>query len=217
MMKDSQQNSMKQRFDFIGMGPAELARSRTQDKAMEKAMDRTLTDFYASVRQTADLQRHFPTDESIRSPRKLQHDHWRRIMTAEFDEGNEKAITRIGDVHAAIGLEPRWYIGGHGNVLHKEIEEMVSGRTALTKGARRELAADLSVIVRAALLDIELSTSAYLNRLDEARRKVEDQQRQNFEAIAAGLSRLAVGDHTVRVDARLNEGTKFSETRRLSA
>lgn len=87
----------------------------------------------------------------------------------------------------------------------------------MTNGARRELAADLSVIVRAALLDIELSTSSYLNRLDEARRKVEDQQRQNFEAIAAGLSRLAVGDHTVRVDARLNEGTRFSQTRRLSA
>ncbi len=211
-MTDSQQTSMKDRLDFIGMGPAEMARLRKQDKSIEHAMDRALSDFYVKVRQTPDLHKHFPTDDSTRSARKRQHDHWRRIMTAEFDEGYQKSITRIGDVHAAIGLDPRWYIGGYANVLHTLIEETVGRRRTFTSGARRNLADDLSVLVRAALLDIELSTSAYLNRLDEARRKVEDQQRQDFEAIAAALSRLAVGDHSVRIDERLNQETRFNET-----
>ncbi len=211
-MTNSRQKTMQERLDFMGMGPAEMERLRALNKVMDGVMDRALGDFYQRVRGTAELQRHFPTEESTRSPRKRQHDHWRRIMTGQFDDDYEKAITRIGDIHAAIGLEPRWYIGGYGNVLHTVIQDMAGKRGAWTRKGRQWIAQDLSVIVRAALLDIELSTSAYLKRLDEARKKVEDQQHQDFEELANALSRLATGDHSARISDRLNERTKFNET-----
>jgi hypothetical protein len=39
--------------------------------------------------------------------------HWTIIADGRFDETYEASVTKIGEVHNKLGLEPRWYVGGY--------------------------------------------------------------------------------------------------------
>ena len=76
------------------------------------------------------------------------------------------------------------------------------------KGASEDMAATLSAVVKAALLDMDLSVSIYLDELDgqfaevrAARERVQKNQEEATEAMAAALGRLAQGDLEARITA----------------
>lgn len=73
------------------------------------------------------------------------------------------------------------------------------------KGAGHKAAADkVGVFVRAALLDIQITISAYLSTVDSHIRRKEEQQKQMMDdaiaAMTAAVNRLAQGDLTCRID-----------------
>lgn len=204
--------SIQERLDFMGLGTDAQERLRRQERRIDAAMDRALDRFYKKVRSVPVLQRHFPNEDIVKSARGRQHQHWRRILKGLFDEEYAASVIRVGDTHAMIGLEPRWYIGGYGIVLDEILQEVVGEQRTWSARSRVELARDLSVVVRAALFDMEVATTAYLQRVEEARRQSEEQQKKDFDMIAAALARLAGGDLEARVDARLDERTRFNET-----
>lgn len=211
-MTQPETGTLQDRLDFLGLGTAAQERLRKQEGRIDAAMDLALEKFYQKVRTMPALQKHFPTEDMVRSARARQHQHWRRILKARFDDDYSASVLRIGDVHATIGLEPKWYIGGYGIVLDILLEHLTTARRTWNSYSRAELGRDLSVVVRAALLDIEVSTTAYLTRLDHARKTVEAQQKQDFDTIAGAMARLAEGDLSVRLAARLDEQTRFNET-----
>ena len=103
-------------------------------------------------------------------------------------------------------------IGGYGLVLDYVIRDMLGERRTWTAASRKRLADDISVLMRASLLDIDLSISTYLDQIDGRRKEVEDAQQRAFEALSGALGRLAEGDLTTRLDPELSARTRFNET-----
>lgn len=211
-MQQPEMDRMQTRLDFLGLDAKAQERLQRQERAVDAAIGKALERFYTKLRTVPELQQMFGREEVMQSARKRQHDHWRRILKATFDAEYCQSVLRIGEVHANIGLEPSWYIGAYGIVLDSVLQQLIEERRTWTKGARGELGRDISVVMRAALLDIDVSTTAYLNRLAEERTKIEQQQRRDFEMIASALDRLAGGDLSVRLDPRLDERTRFNQT-----
>lgn len=91
------------------------------------------------------------------------------FTNGRFDEDFHARVRRIGTIHARIGLEPRWYMGGYALML----EELVRSVSYALSPLRRALslfrlpnAAEASIAIsKAALFDIEISVSIYVDEV----------------------------------------------------
>lgn len=209
---------LEARLDFLKLDADAQARLQRIVAGVQESVSAALTEFYARIATIPQLRRHFADDAQSNRARSSQEQHWSRILTAEFGDDYAQSVRRIGAVHARIGLEPRWYIGGYGLVLDHIIRDLVNDRRTMTAAGRARLGDDLSTLIRAALLDIDLSISTYLEQIDSRRREVETAQHQAFEILSDALGRLSDGDLTACVDATLSEKTRFNDTvERLAA
>ncbi len=203
---------LQDRLDFLGLDAPAQARLKALAPRIAASIGPALSEFYTKIAATPVLRRYFTDNAHTERARSSQAQHWARIASGEFGADYALSVRRIGAVHARIGLEPRWYIGGYGLVLDYVIRDMLGERRTWTAASRKRLADDISVLMRASLLDIDLSISTYLDQIDGRRKEVEDAQQRAFEALSGALGRLAEGDLTTRLDPELSARTRFNET-----
>jgi methyl-accepting chemotaxis protein len=122
-------------------------------------------------------------------------------------------VQKVGKTHARIGLEPRWYIGGYATIVEHLIHAIVKahwpGLTTLRKGGAGKVAEAISCVIKAAMLDVELGISGYLETLDQKRFEAEEagqaavaQERMIVsDSVGVGLAKLAEKDLTYRLTA----------------
>lgn len=211
----SAQAELIERLDFIGLDAADRRALKATSPLVQRLIGPALDQFYAKVRQNAKLRPFFSDDQHMASAATRQAQHWDLILDAGFGPEYHRAVRSIGSVHAKIGLEPRWYIGGYGLVLEHLIEGLIDeSKTEKPKGFLRRGSADgrepelksrLTALVKAALLDMELAISVYLDNLEQRRQDAEVQLTQALDGVSVALSRLAEGDLTVQVDPTLSQ------------
>ena len=138
--------------------------------------------------------------------------HWGVISEGQFGDEYARGVRAIGETHARLGLEPRWYIGGYALVLEQLIHAAVRKQwPTLTRRTRpEEVSEALSALVKATMLDMDLAISIYLDALEAqrqeaeaARRQTEEQQTAAMTALAEALGQLADGDLTRPLSAPL--------------
>jgi methyl-accepting chemotaxis protein len=204
--------ALDERLAFLGMNDEAKARLRQLRPLLKRALDGALNAFYAKVRATPQISGFFSNDRHMEAAKSAQAAHWDVLAQADFSDSYAQAVRRIGKAHASRGLEPRWYIGGYAIVLEQIIHAVVRERwpkiLAGGKNASEDMAATLSAVVKASLLDMDLSISIYLDALDEQfavaraeRERVQKDQEEAAQAMAAALSRLAQGDLESRFTA----------------
>ena len=177
--------------DFFGIGARDLANLRRIARAVERAGPAALDRFYAKVRQTPDVAGLFKNDQMIAHARGKQLDHWRYLFSHEVNATFVEKSEQIGEIHARIGLEPRWYIGGYARVLEDMVGEIVGKGGALLGGGRS--AAVIGTLIKLALLDMTIALSAYFKAEEQTRLEVIDK-------LGTALSAVAAGDFTHRLD-----------------
>ncbi len=213
-MNISAGNELDERLAFMELADAEKETLRNLAPVVSNAIGPALELFYRKVRANPQTSHFFTDDHHAQAASGRQRRHWDTIMRAEYAASYGEAVRAIGSVHARIGLEPRWYIGGYAlvadrlvsAVIRERLPQMRAGffsRKGKTDPAPR-LAKEVGTLVKAVLLDVELAVSVYLERLDEQRRSTEAQQVVALESIAAALDRLSSGDLNVTVDAALS-------------
>jgi methyl-accepting chemotaxis protein len=204
------------RLAFFGLDAAARRRLRRLRRVIHAAMGPSLARFYTVVRANPTMRSFFSDDRQMDSAKDRQITHWDHLTEATFDAAYLKAVRKVGGIHARIGLEPRWYIGGYALILEGVTNRIVrryswSLRRFMPGGAS-SLAADIATVVKAALLDMDLSISIYLENLDGERQRLETEQRQTFEELSRALQQIGRGDLTVSVSDRLSQATSFNPT-----
>ena len=186
-------------LDMLRPDAAACARLRGMREEIARALPSALWDVYAVWRRQPELTALLGDEARIARLRHLQEGHWSALLSANFDDAQAARTFRVGDVHARHGLDPRWYIGGTALVL-----EQLVGVLARRHRARPALAEDLSALLRAVFLDMELSLRAW------QRRGEADHMRAEVLALAdliEGEVTLAVGEIALQAE-RLAEGAK---------
>ncbi len=206
-------NALAERLDFIRLTPDALQDIRGVKPIIVKELPGALDRFYESVRKTPQTLRFFSGESQITSAKNKQLAHWETISSGVLDDRYVAAVTTVGEVHAKIGLEPRWYIGGYALVLETLVEKILAARWpkggfGSKNAGSRQTAAELSALIKATLLDMDFGISVYLEALETARqeadaqrRAAEEEQNRIVATLAASLKRLAEGDLTTRIDA----------------
>nr|WP_316651965.1 methyl-accepting chemotaxis protein [uncultured Gellertiella sp.] len=202
---------LEARLSFIGLDDAARDTLRSLGPVIDASMDAALDVFYTKVRATPQTAAFFRNETMIAGAKKRQMQHWSVMTGASFDIRYVEAVSTIGATHARIGLEPRWYIGGYGLLMEQLIHAVIEKRwpSRFGRSKSRQLANEVSVMVKAAILDMDYSISVYLQILEQQRQEaeaaragIEAQQNEALSALTGALGALSQGD----LESRMPEG-----------
>ena len=201
----STDHALNQRLDFMQLDEAARADIRGLQPVIAKSIRPALEAFYAQVRAFPETRSFFSSDSHIDTAAGRQQQHWGIIASANYGEDYVRGVRAIGQVHARIGLEPRWYIGGYALLTEQLVKAVVRedwprGFVA-KKGGGDALGRKIASLIKAVLLDMDFAISIYIETLEEQRKAAEDirlaaeaRQTQAVGALGRALARLAAGD-----------------------
>ncbi|WP_275690680.1 globin-coupled sensor protein [Gluconacetobacter azotocaptans] len=209
-------DDIKQRREFMDLTDDSLQTLRSMQALIDRELPIALESFYRQVRKTPETRKFFSSEMQMQHAKGAQSNHWRNISAANFGEEYSAQVREIGAVHARIGLEPRWYIGGYAVVLdhliHAIVEELLPKRGLFSGGSTvsaKKLGDTIGSLCKAVLLDIDLALSVYYPDVTEkAVRATRDdaiEKEQNLVSRSFGsvISQIAEGDLTGRVHGNL--------------
>jgi methyl-accepting chemotaxis protein len=209
----SDQHGLKQRLEFLDLDQGAPA-LRHLLPAIDKALYPALTVFYEKVKTVPEVAHFFRDDAHIEAAKGLQQGHWSAIAAGRYDEAYAEKVRRIGQAHARIGLEPRWYIGGYALIVEQLLTAVIEASwpkgLGVPRDGRDKLSRAVSTITKAAMLDMDLAISVYLDAKDAAREQVEAErhaaearQAQAMAALAEAIDGLTHGDLAARMDSEV--------------
>jgi len=229
-------NSMASRLAFIRMDEEMRGALRELQPLIAKELPAILDGFYAQVSMFPETARFFSNQAHMGQAKQAQLRHWATIASGTFDETYVRAVTKIGETHNRIGLEPRWYIGGYSFIIAGLLRAVETGMAEGWFGgkATREKKATLqNALVKAALLDMDYAISVYLERAEadrkaaeakaEAEKKAAEERAEadrkaamvklanEFEAAVGGIIET-VSSASTELEAAANTLTKTAET-----
>ena len=147
-----------ERLSFLKITDADRQALREFNPQLAPKIDRFLEEFYAHVKSIGDLVKMFPNGDTSRA-RGMQKRHWmEKVFTGTFDDAYMAQVTKIGEIHQKIGLEPRWYTAAYCFTINKIIDLAVE--TYRKKPER--MTQVIQAINKAAFLDMDLATSVYI-------------------------------------------------------
>ena len=118
------EQSIQSRLDFIGIDQATRASLRELQPLIAAALPAILDQFYAHVTKYPEIAKLFSSEAAIRHAKEAQIKHWMTISAASFDSSYVQSVTRIGQAHNRLGLEPRWYIAGYSMIVSGLLREI---------------------------------------------------------------------------------------------
>jgi methyl-accepting chemotaxis protein len=206
----TQEQSLSERLSFMKLDAAAQQSIRDIKTVIMHDLPGALDAFYAQIQSFPETRKFFSSQSHVASAKDRQVNHWEAISSGQFDQNYVRAVTTVGEIHARIGLEPRWYIGGYALLLDTLIGGVLEARWPKTGfGARKgpgvkQVSAELGALAKATLLDMDYAISVYLEAAEAARKKTEAEVLANERAVVvhsvgAGMAALAAGDLTYRM------------------
>lgn len=192
--------ALRERLQFIGLDEAALARIRAIEPTILEHLPNALADFYDKIAGVPEVSRHFANLAQIDHARQRQGKHWTAIAGGRLDGDYFASANVVGNVHARIGLAPKWYLGGYGLIVETLVTGVIkgfSGRRKSWRPGRQEvdtvaLAGSLSALFKAVLIDIDIAVSTYFDRTSAETAELNQQ-------IGRVVSAAEAGDFTGRV------------------
>lgn len=223
-------NALDDRLDFIKLDKSALSEMASLEPLVARHIDNALTLFYERIAEVPEVSRFFSSKDHMKQAQGLQNSHWRNIAAGKLDADYFAAVNRIGNRHAKIGLEPRWYIGGYSLVLETLIKGIIhdfmdeklgkqSKKSIFSFGGKDnnrdvvlnvadELASKLTLLLKAALIDMDISVSTYFDKLraDAAERDaaVKDKIDHAVSVTGDALRKLADFDLTANISEEMD-------------
>jgi methyl-accepting chemotaxis protein len=203
-------NGLNQRLEFMQISDSARKALQAARPLLSRELPAAMDAFYGQVRKFPETRAYFRDDRHMAAAQSAQLRHWDNIASGEFSAGYATAVRAIGQVHAKIGLEPRWYVGGYALVLDKLVRALVRDAWPKGFGVRKnadETAEMLAALVKATLLDMELVLDVYFAAAEEERKAAEaerakaaEEQAAVVEVLAQALAGLARGDLSTRIE-----------------
>jgi methyl-accepting chemotaxis protein len=185
-------NTLGERLDFIGIDATVMARLRELKPALMAALPRAMEAFYDKVLAQPKMKAMFTSAAMAGRARERQEAHWDLISDAQFDETYAKAVSHVGQVHAKLGLEPSWYIGGYACIAEHLVAAVVAARWPKARFWQKSsncqaAVADITALTKAIFLDMDLVISMYLATLNDALSIAEARKAASSDAVNAAL------------------------------
>ena len=206
---------LAERIQFLGVDERNRENLRALKSLMERELPKGLDSFYDKIKRTPETSKFFSSDAHMTSAKAAQIQHWQSILNGSFDENYGRHAEKIGKVHAQIGLEPKWYIGGYALILEHLIGCIVKEHCQSDSGGflsrsknqidPEKLSSVLASLIKAVFLDMDIAISVYGNDTEASERRramneaIESERNLVVETFGTALSRIAAKDLRYRI------------------
>lgn len=187
-------DQLQERLDYYGLNAVPSSILSGIGRALKRRLDGALDGFYRVIASRRELSAHFESPQQMSRAKAMQAEHWQAVFRDGVDNRFFQRATRIGSVHARIGLEPKWYVGAYGLVLDELITAIIAPGWRGMLPWRRAQARQVATLVKVSLLDIDLALSGYFHNSEERIRALVS------DKLGAALRQVAAGDLTARID-----------------
>ncbi len=186
-------NELQERLEYYGLAELRPSVLSGVGRALRRRLDNALEGFYRVIAQRRELSAHFESPQQMNRAKTMQAEHWTAVFRDGIDDRFYQRAVRIGNVHARIGLEPKWYVGAYGMVLEELITAIIAPGWLGWLPWRRAQARQVATLVKVSLLDIDLALSGYFaNSEEQVRTLVSDK-------LGSALKEVASGNLTARI------------------
>lgn len=208
-MSDSQ--ALARQLDFVGLDDESRAAVRSLKPVVDRHLPDVLGKFYERLQQFPEVGRFFADRPHIEKAKSAQLNHWANISAADFSDDYLRSVRAIGEAHARVGLQRRWYIGGYALIAEMLVRAAVAnlwpkGLLGSKQNKAEEAGKAIGALMKCVLLDMDFAISTYIEASEEARRRTdearaiaEEQRTFALDALTKGLDRLSQGDLAVRI------------------
>lgn len=185
-------DNTEQRLDFMGIDAETKETLREMRPMLEVALPQVLTGFYQVVKKWPNTNNFFKNEGHMDMAKNAQIKHWMSIIEGSFSQNYVSSVRKIGETHARIGLEPRWYIGGYAYIVSEvekliiaqtEVKGLMANNTEAVAKAQRQV----SAFTKAAMLDMDFAISIYLEASEAKRHEVLHNIANAFDASVAKI------------------------------
>lgn len=171
-----------ERIAFLQIDDQVKAKLRALTPLIRKTLPTALDRFYEQAASVPETAKFFADAAHLGRAKNAQIAHWNTISEAKYDAAYVRSITKIGSVHARIGLEPRWYIGGYALIAEQLVHALISDRwpRGIFGNSKKseDAGAEIGALLKAIFLDMDLAISVYLAASDDARKMAEEASRR---------------------------------------
>lgn len=187
------QTGISERLGFMQLDADSGAALREIAPLVSEALPGVMEEFYAHVRKWPQINKLFHGSQAMTAAARKQVEHWSIILKGDFSEDYVASVRRIGQTHARIGLEPRWYIAGYSFIVTRVISLIAAhcyGPSSWIKpGQSRKAAVErlTGAFMRAAMLDMDFAISIYLEEGEAAKRAAIRDVAAAFDASIGGI------------------------------
>ena len=208
--------ALNERLSFSKLDTPARDALRSLRPLIQKEIKPALAAFYNQIRSFPEPRKFFSSDSHMATAADRQSQHWDIIASADYGDSYVRGVRTIGEVHARIGLEPRWYIGGYALLSEHLIKAVIKqawpkgfsfGKQTTAEDAGHQVAS----LVKAVLLDMDFAISIYIETLETKRQEeeairlaAEAQQAHVVEALGRALTVLSDGDLVSRLDSEVS-------------
>jgi hypothetical protein len=186
----------RERLDFVGMDEELRGVLRGMKPLIMKALPPVLDEFYRRVAKTSEVARMFRNPEHMAHAKQAQIDHWAVIVGGEFSEDYVVSVTRIGEIHNKLGLEPRWYIGGYSFLMSGVLAAIEVEGSRGWSGNSQKKARMMRAFTTAAMLDMDFAISVYLDCGKRDKREALEKLATSFNSAVGGIIEAAASAAT---------------------
>jgi methyl-accepting chemotaxis protein len=213
--------SLADRLEFMGLDEKARAELKALKPVIDRELPKVLDGFYQRLGKVPEVARFFAEGGRAAQAKSGQLRHWARISSSEFTGDYLQSANVIGQTHARIGLEPRWYIGGYALISAGLVREVLGAlwpKGFLQRQDHEKAADAVAALMKAILLDMDLAISTYIDSAEAARKAAEEanahaaqQQASVIEALTRNLALLARGDLTCHMPDVPSEYQKLKD------
>jgi methyl-accepting chemotaxis protein len=207
---------IERRLAFMNLSAADRCLIGELGPLIAEELPKALDAFYQIVRKTPETARFFRSDQHVAGAKNAQLGHWASIAKGEFSTTYAANVRAIGTVHAKIGLDPQWYIGGYAIILDHLIKAAIKAfwqKPGLfsRRGPEPEVVgAMVGSLAKAVLLDMDLAISVYIDEKEAALKRTQsrvlDEATAVSEVFGKAISALAAKQLDYRITDSLPEG-----------
>lgn len=200
--------NLNERLAFLELDQNASEVLRASKKVLMQAMPDVLEHFYVKLRAEPQVAKFFSGEGMIATAKEKQKQHWDHVTDGHLDETYLDAVLRVGKIHEHIGLEPHWYMSGYAFILEQLTTALVKAHWPQKRFGRQpkgqeQLTEQMSVLVRTAILDMELTISVYLATLNMHSQEQEEKNRAITSLVITTMKevtdKLSYGDLTCRI------------------
>ena len=194
----SEKSTIQERLRFNMIDQETVAVLREAKSFILAEMPQILDRFYDHIGKFTETAKFFKNREHMMHAKKMQLQHWAIIMDGRFDESYEASVTKIGEVHNKLGLEPRWYIGGY-NALVSGLVSAIAQRMPMRRfdrGGPGRKASLQTAVIKAAMLDMDFAIAVYIEAGRRDRRSILERLAGDFEKAIGGVVNIVASAAT---------------------